>query len=97
MHDAVASINAGLPDDTQIRRFALLFKELDADDGELTRTRKVRRTVVSERYGELIEGLYDGTDAVNLTACIQYQDGRTREMCGTMKIMTVADAAGQGA
>ena len=97
MHDAVAAINAGLPDDTRIRRFALLFKELDADDGELTRTRKVRRTVVGERYGELIEGLYDGTDAVNLTACIQYQDGRTREMCGTMKIMTVADAAGQGA
>lgn len=98
LHDAVGEINAGLPEDTRIHRFTLLFKELDADDGELTRTRKVRRKVVADRYGELIHGLYNGSGEVNLTACIQYQDGRTREMCGTMKIKNVAGtAATQGA
>ncbi|BBD07430.1 AMP-binding protein [Desulfovibrio ferrophilus] len=85
----VQQINSTLPSETQISRFVLLFKELDADDGELTRTRKVRRAVVSERYGEVIEGLYSGKTSVELTACIQYQDGRTREMCGTMQLRDV--------
>jgi len=85
----VRGINATLPGDTRIARFVLLFKELDADDGELTRTRKVRRKVVAERYGEVIEALYTGAGSVTLTACIQYQDGRTREMCGSMQLMNV--------
>ncbi|MBU1001016.1 MAG: AMP-binding protein [Proteobacteria bacterium] len=85
----VRQINATLPAETRIKRFVLLFKELDADDGELTRTRKVRRKVVGERYGEVIEGLYSGKTSVELTACIQYQDGRTREMCGTMQLRDV--------
>lgn len=85
----VAAINETLPQETRIRRFALLFKELDADDGELTRTRKVRRTTVGQRYAELIEGLYGDREEIELTACIQYQDGRVREMCGSMRIEQV--------
>jgi len=86
----IKAINETLPAETRIKRFCLLFKELDADDGELTRTRKVRRGVVGERYGELIKGLYTDADSLELTACIQYQDGRTREMCGAIRMMNVS-------
>ncbi|WP_461211172.1 AMP-binding protein [Desulfocurvus sp. DL9XJH121] len=85
----VAGINAGLPQETRIRRLVLLFKELDADDGELTRTRKVRRAVVSERYAGLVEALYDGSGRASVGVCIQYQDGRSRELCGEMDIQDV--------
>jgi long-chain acyl-CoA synthetase len=89
LQDEVARINKGLPRETRIRRFTLLFKELDADDGELTRTRKVRRGVVGERYQQVIEALYSEADTVRVAACIQYQDGRSREMCGNLKILNV--------
>jgi long-chain acyl-CoA synthetase len=82
-------INATLPKETRVARFTLLFKELDADDGELTRTRKVRRQVVGERYAAIIEALYSPATQVEVTACILYQDGRSREMCGTLRIMDV--------
>ncbi len=82
----VRAINKTLPEETLIKRFCLLFKELDPDDGELTRTRKVRRGTIEERYGDLIEGLYSEDDTVLLTTCIQYQDGRSREICGSIRI-----------
>ncbi|MDD3311700.1 AMP-binding protein [Pseudodesulfovibrio sp.] len=82
----VARTNATLPEGTRIRRFCLLYKELDPDDGELTRTRKVRRAVVGERYGDLVEALYTDVCALNLRTEIVYQDGRTREMCGNIRI-----------
>jgi long-chain acyl-CoA synthetase len=82
-------INATLPENTRVGRFTLLFKELDADDGELTRTRKVRRQVVGERYAAIIDALYSSVEQVEVTACILYQDGRSREMCGTLRIMDV--------
>ncbi|MFN2268014.1 MAG: AMP-binding protein, partial [Desulfonatronovibrio sp.] len=85
----IRKINETLPDNTRIRRFALLFKELDADDGELTRTRKIRRKVVAERYTSLIEGLYTSDDKVDMVANIQYQDGSTREMKGRVAIRNV--------
>ena len=85
----ISEINAGLPETTRIKRFALLFKELDADDGELTRTRKLRRKVVEERYQPLIDSLYGPDVCMDLTASIQYQDGRIREMCGSINIATV--------
>ncbi|MEW5772795.1 MAG: AMP-binding protein [Thermodesulfobacteriota bacterium] len=85
----VRRINATLPEETRVSRFTLLFKELDADDGELTRTRKVRRQVVGERYGAVIDALYSAAVQVEVRACILYQDGRSREMCGTLRIMDV--------
>ncbi|EPR31478.1 AMP-dependent synthetase and ligase [Alkalidesulfovibrio alkalitolerans DSM 16529] len=90
IHDEIAAINAQLPEAQRIRRFALLYKELDADDGELTRTRKVRRGVVSERYGALVEGLYSKASEVALKTEIQYQDGRVRGMSGTIALRGVA-------
>ncbi len=85
----IERINQGLPQATRIRRFALLYKELDADDGELTRPRKVRRGTIGERYGGLIEALYTDACALSLETEIQYQDGRTRRMCGDIRIETV--------
>ncbi|QGY40019.1 AMP-binding protein [Pseudodesulfovibrio cashew] len=82
----IAKTNETLPEETRIRRFCLLYKELDADDGELTRTRKVRRKVVGERYGKLIEALYTDECVLNLETEITYQDGRVRGMCGEIRI-----------
>ncbi len=86
----IRGINPSLQPGTEIRRFALLFKELDADDGELTRTRKIRRKVINERYAELIAALYDGTDNTDLCIAITYQDGSHREMTGAICIRDVA-------
>jgi long-chain acyl-CoA synthetase len=94
VHSEIDSINHTLHNGLGIARFALLFKELDADDGELTRTRKVRRKVVGERYGELIQALYEQIDEINLTARIRYQDGRVLEMSGPIRIRTVESAEG---
>jgi len=82
----IAKTNEDLPPETKIQRFCLLYKELDADDGELTRTRKVRRKIINERYGSLIETLYTDECALNLETEITYQDGRVREMCGEIRI-----------
>ncbi|WP_170300314.1 AMP-binding protein [Solidesulfovibrio aerotolerans] len=92
----IAGINAGLAPQMRVRRFALLFKELDADDGELTRTRKVRRKVVGERYAGLIEALYSDACSLNLRSEITYQDASVREMCGELRLENVAETAGPG-
>jgi long-chain acyl-CoA synthetase len=86
----IRGINPSLQPGTEVTRFALLFKELDADDGELTRTRKIRRKVIGERYVELIAALYDGTDNTDLCIAITYQDGSHREMTGAICIRDVA-------
>lgn len=85
----VDQVNASLPEAQRIRRFALLYKELDADDGELTRTRKVRRQAVGERYAALIEGLYSDAASLDLITHITYQDGRVREMRGVVRMESV--------
>jgi long-chain acyl-CoA synthetase len=85
----IRAINPSLQPGTEVTRFALLFKELDADDGELTRTRKIRRKVIGERYAELINALYDGTDNTDLCIGITYQDGSHREMTGAICIRDV--------
>ncbi len=72
----VRRVNRDLPKVARIARFALLYKELDADDEELTRTRKVRRSFVESRYGDLIRGLYSDDDVIQVVADVQYQDGR---------------------
>jgi long-chain acyl-CoA synthetase len=82
----VAKTTAALPEETRIKHFCLLYKELDPDDGELTRTRKVRRSTINERYGALIKALYTDVCVMNLETEITYQDGRVREMCGNIRI-----------
>ncbi len=79
---------------SQIRRFLILHKELDADDGELTRTQKVRRSFIAERYGALIEALYSGAAEVLADTEVTYEDGRKGRIRATVKI---ADAKTYGA
>jgi long-chain acyl-CoA synthetase len=73
--DEVHRANADLPDAIKVRRFLLLFKQLDPDDDEITRTRKVRRSVIADRYADLIKALEDGDDSVSITNKVTYQDG----------------------
>jgi long-chain acyl-CoA synthetase len=83
----VEKVNATLPPAQQIRDFVLLYKELDADDGELTRTRKVRRGVIGERYGDIIEAIYRGDDAIPVDTTITFQDGTKQRIRTTLKVM----------
>lgn len=73
----VQQANTELPPSARIRRFLLLHKELDADDAELTRTRKVRRKFVAQRYEHIIAALYGDSDSLAVETTITYQDGRT--------------------
>ncbi len=70
----------------QIKRFLILPKELDADDGELTRTQKVRRRFIAERYAPLVEGLYSGASEASISTEITYEDGRKGKLAGTCSI-----------
>ena len=71
---------------SQIHRFLILHKELDADDGELTRTRKVRRGYIGERYLPLVAALYEGQKTVHVEAQVKYEDGRTGMIAADLKI-----------
>ena len=82
----VEKVNETLPAATRISRFVPLYKELDADDDELTRTRKVRRAFVGERYKHVIEGMYDGEKAIPIDAVIKYQDGKTSRIRTTLTV-----------
>ncbi len=74
----------------QIHRFLVLHKELDADDGELTRTRKVRRRIIEEKYADLITALYDGSTQISTTTEVTYEDGRKGSISATLQIREVA-------
>ena len=86
----VEAVNATLPPAQRISRFLLLYKELDADDGELTRTRKVRRGVINEKYADIIEGIYDGKQAIAVDTIIRFQDGTTQRVRTTLKVIDLA-------
>ena len=88
VRDHVARINADLPEAARVQRFLLLHKELDADDAELTRTRKVRRGFIAERYRTLVDALYGDGDAVPVETVITYQDGRTATTQTELRIET---------
>ena len=70
----------------QIHRFLVLHKELDADDGELTRTRKVRRKVIGEKFADLVDALYDGKDKVYTETEVTYEDGRKGKINATLTL-----------
>jgi long-chain acyl-CoA synthetase len=85
---------------SQITRFLILHKELDADDGELTRTRKVRRRFIGERFDALVAAMYAGKDAVHVEAQVKYEDGRSGTFSADLKIRdakTFAPAAAKKA
>ncbi|PKO57887.1 MAG: long-chain fatty acid--CoA ligase [Betaproteobacteria bacterium HGW-Betaproteobacteria-19] len=89
--EGIETVNADLASDprmsgSQIKRFLILHKELDADDGELTRTRKVRRNFVAERYQVLIDGLYEGRKSQFIESEVKYEDGRTGKISANLRI-----------
>jgi len=96
--DCVDKVNQDLAGDanlsgSQIKRFLVRHKELDADDGELTRTRTVRRSVVSERYDDLIAALYSDRDHCEVQATVTFEDGRTDTIRADLKIHEAARVA----
>ena len=105
VRECVEKVNADLAGEpeianSQLHRFLILHKELDADDGELTRTRKVRRGFIGEKYAELVNALYDGSSSIHVNAQVRYEDGRTGTFSADLKIRdakTFAPAAAQKA
>jgi long-chain acyl-CoA synthetase len=86
----VAKVNATLPEPQRIRDFILLYKELDADDEELTRTRKVRRGVINQKYGDIIAALYRGDAAIPVDTTIAFQDGTKQRIRTTLRVVPMA-------
>ena len=86
----VETVNATLPAAQRVARFLLLYKELDADDGELTRTRKVRRSVINEKYADIIDAIYSGKRDIPVDTVIRFQDGSTQRIRTTMKVFDLA-------
>ncbi|HEX9490688.1 MAG TPA: AMP-binding protein [Stellaceae bacterium] len=89
--DCVDQVNRDLASEphlagSQIRRFLVLHKELDADDGELTRTRKVRRAFIAERFKPLIDALYSGAQTAHIDSEVTFEDGRTGRLTAELKI-----------
>ena len=89
--ECVEQVNADLSRDTllagsQVSRFLVLHKELDADDGELTRTNKVRRGFIAEKYQVLVDALYQGLGEQFIETQVKFEDGRTGSVSATLKI-----------
>ncbi|MBM1689813.1 AMP-binding protein [Sulfitobacter geojensis] len=87
----VEEVNASVAQDEmlsgcQIHRFVVLHKELDADDGELTRTRKVRRRIIEEKYDDIITALYDGSKSISTETEVTYEDGRKGSIKATLEV-----------
>ncbi len=89
----VESVNATLPAAQRISRFLLLYKELDADDGELTRTRKVRRSVINEKYADIIDAIYGGKSDIPVDTVIRFQDGTTQRIRTTLRVIDLGGHA----
>ncbi|UCC51923.1 MAG: AMP-binding protein, partial [Anaerolineaceae bacterium] len=92
----VQAANEDLPEAARVKRFLLLHKELDADDAELTRTRKVRRTYVAQRYDDIISALYSQNDYLDVDSTITYQDGRTATIKTRLRIESLNSAQPSG-
>jgi long-chain acyl-CoA synthetase len=90
LHKEVEAFNATLPPAQRISRFLLLYKELDADDGELTRTRKVRRGVINEKYGDIIDAIYRGERNIPVDTVIRFQDGTTQRVRTQLAVIDLA-------
>jgi len=87
----IRTANKDLPVAARVKRFTNLYKELDADDDELTRTRKLRRSFVEKRYQDIVEALYSDKDSVHIDTTIKYEDGRQSHIMTDMTIQTVEE------
>src|SRR5258705_2694213 len=94
----VEAVNSTLPPAQRISKFLLLYKELDADDGELTRTRKVRRSVINDKYATIIDAIYGGERNIPVDTVIRFQDGTTQRIRTTLRVVDLArDAMSEAA
>ncbi|KIC10467.1 long-chain fatty acid--CoA ligase [Leisingera sp. ANG-M1] len=92
IREHVTAVNQSVAEDEmlsgcQVHRFVVLHKELDADDGEMTRTRKVRRRIVEEKFADIITALYDGSEQISTTTEVTYEDGRKGSISATLSIV----------
>ena len=85
----IEKVNKNQPNNLKIEKFLLLFKELEADDGELTRTKKVRRSVINQRYRSLVSALYKNKKEANIDTEVTYEDGRKGKIKASMEIRTL--------
>ncbi|MFE1600784.1 long-chain fatty acid--CoA ligase [Methylobacterium sp. ID0610] len=92
LREEVERVNAGLAEAQRIAKLVLLYKELDADDGELTRTRKVRRGVINEKYADLIAAIYAGEPSYRVDTVIRFQDGTTQAIRTTLPVIDLRPA-----
>ncbi len=88
---AIRDVNRSLPEPAKIRRFANLYKEFDADDDELTRTRKIRRAFVENRYKPIIDSLYTRDEVMRMETNITYEDGRVAEIKTNIRLQDVSE------
>jgi len=98
LREEVEKVNATLPEPQRVRKFVLLYKELDADDGELTRTRKVRRNVIADKYADIIDAIYGDAPMVHVDTVIRFQDGTTSRIQTDLVVEKLLEtgAAGPG-
>jgi long-chain acyl-CoA synthetase len=89
VQQAVAEVNASLPENGRVRRFVLMHKEFDADEAEMTRSRKLRRNVLYDKYDEIIEAMYAGQERVDVRATVRYQDGSESSVDTSLKIASL--------
>jgi long-chain acyl-CoA synthetase len=87
----VERVNASLPEAARVLRFILLHKEFDADEAEMTRTRKLRRRFLAERYDDMLTSIYDGEESVTVRAEVQYQDGREAVIETSVRVMSLEE------
>jgi long-chain acyl-CoA synthetase len=96
IREEIGKANETLPEATKIRRFLLLTKDLEADDAEMTRTRKVRRRFITEKYAPVIHAFYSGQEEVQLTTAITYEDGRQATIQSCVRIEEAEGVAVHG-
>jgi long-chain acyl-CoA synthetase len=89
IREDVQRVNRTLPPPARIHKFVLMHKAFDADEGELTRTRKLRRNLLYERYEEMITTMYDGGDSVQVRATVKYRDGREGTVETAVQVATL--------
>jgi len=96
IRDEIRKCNETLPEAGKVRRFLLLTKDLEADDAEMTRTRKVRRRFVAEKYAPVLDAFYGGGDEVELVTTITYEDGRQATLKSRARLEDVEEAPVRG-
>ena len=89
----IAEVNAHLPHGLSVARFVNLHKEFDPDDGEVTRTRKLKRNVIDDRYGPIIQAMNDGASQIDFKARITYENGQTGSLDRVLRLADVQGAA----